>query len=57
MKSIEFELDQVMMRIAVAEMALQYDRTPADIEAYAIKLKTLAVVVEKLAERAKQEAA
>lgn len=56
MKPIEFELDNAIMRVAVAEMNLRYGFTASDILQYAVVLKKVASEVEKIAERAKQEA-
>ena len=51
----ERQLDDVPMRLSVAEMTLRYDRTPADLEAFAVKLRQLSFEVERLANTARCE--
>jgi hypothetical protein len=51
----ERQLDDVLMRLSVAEMTLRYDRTPADLEAFAVKLRQLSFEVERLANTARCE--
>lgn len=55
MKTIEYDLDNAIMRVSVAEMNLRYGYTAYDIEQFAIVLRKVATEVEKIAERAKQE--
>ena len=45
----ERKLDDVLMSLSVAEMMLRYDRTPADLEAFAVKLRAISFEVERLA--------
>jgi hypothetical protein len=49
----ERKLDDVLMSLSVAEMMLRYDRTPADLEAFAIKLRQISFEVERLANTAR----
>jgi hypothetical protein len=49
------DLDNLLMRLSVAEMTLRYDRTPADLEAFAVKLRQLSFEVERLANTARCE--
>jgi hypothetical protein len=51
----ERQLDDVLMSLSVAEMTLRYDRTPADLEAFAVKLRQLSFDVERLANTARCE--
>lgn len=51
----ERRLDDVLMSLSVAEMTLRYDRTPADLEAFAVKLRQLSFDVERLANTARCE--
>lgn len=53
----EEQLDKVLTSLDVAQMTLRYDRTPADLEAFAIKLRKLSLEVERISKAAKQEAA
>ena len=48
----ERQLDDVLMSLSVAEMSLRYDRTPADLEAFAVKLRQISFEVERLAKEA-----
>ena len=52
----EEQLDKVLTSLDVAQMTLRYDRTPADLEAFAVKLRTLSLEVERISKAAKQEA-
>jgi hypothetical protein len=47
------QLDDVLMSLSVAEMSLRYDRTPADLEAFAVKLRQISFEVERLANSAR----
>jgi len=49
----ERQLDDVLMSLSVAEMSLRYDRTPTDLEAFAVKLRQLSFEVERLANTAR----
>jgi len=49
----ERQLDDVLMSLSIAEMSLRYDQTPADLEAFAIKLRQLSFEVERLANSAR----
>ena len=49
----DFDLDNLLMRLSVAEMTLRYDNTPADLEAFAVKLRTISFEVERLANTAR----
>jgi hypothetical protein len=51
----ERQLDDVLMSLSVAEMTLRYDQTPADLEAFAVKLRQLSFEVERLANTARCE--
>lgn len=53
----EEQLDKVLTSLDVAQMTLRYDRTPADLEAFAVKLRTLSLEVERISKAAKREAA
>lgn len=53
----EEQLDKVLTSLDVAQMTLRYDHTPADLEAFAVKLRTLSLEVERISKAAKQEAA
>lgn len=53
----EEQLDKVLTSLDVAQMTLRYDRTPADLEAFAIRLRALSLEVERISKAAKQEAA
>lgn len=51
----DFNLDNLLMRLSVAEMTLRYDHTPADLEAFAVKLRAISFEVERLANTARCE--
>ena len=57
MTHAEEMLDKVLTNLDVAQMTLRYDRTPADLEAFAVKLRTLSLEVERISKATKQEAA
>lgn len=50
-------LDKVLTSLDVAQMTLRYDRSPADLEAFAVKLRQLSAEVDRISKAAKQEAA
>lgn len=51
------QLENVLTSLDIAQMTLRYDRTPADLEAFAIKLRKLSLEVERISKAAKQEQA
>lgn len=51
----ERELDDMFFSISVSEMSLRTDRTPADLQRFAAKLRRFVVVVERLADETKVE--
>lgn len=57
MSHSEEMLDKVLTSLDVAQMTLRYDRTPADLEAFAVKLRQLSAEVERISKAVKQEAA
>lgn len=57
MSHSEEMLDKVLTSLDVAQMTLRYDRSPADLEAFAVKLRQLSAEVERISKAAKQEAA
>jgi hypothetical protein len=57
MTKTERELDDLFMSISVSEMILRSDRTPADLERFATKLRMLSFEVERIARHVKDDAA
>jgi hypothetical protein len=57
MSKTDRELDDLFMSISVSEMILRFDRTPADLERFATKLRMLSLEVERIARQVKEEAA
>lgn len=51
------QLENVLTSLDIAQMTLRYDRTPADLQAFAIKLRKLSLEVERISKAAKQEQA
>lgn len=51
----EEQLDKVLTSLDIAQMTLRYDRTPADLEAFAVKLRAISFEVERLANAARCE--
>jgi hypothetical protein len=49
------QLDDLLMSISVSEMSLRYDRTPADLERFAIKLQRLAIDMKRIVVQAEME--
>jgi hypothetical protein len=49
------QLDDLLMSISVSEMSLRYDRTPEDLEKFAIKLQRLAIDMKRIVVQAEME--
>ena len=49
------ELDDMFFSISVSEMSLRTDRTPADLQRFAAKLRRFVVLVERIAAETEAE--